>query len=79
MVFLMAPRWLKVAASGSSWIQEVPMMASEGLKMVSDSSNIALKISNNQMEVYNFVFGMHFGNKELEDGSCLYICASSWS
>ena len=46
--------------------------------MSSDSSNIALKIINNQMEVYNFAFGMHVGNKELEDGSCLYICASSW-
>ena len=43
MVFLMAARWLTVAASGSSWIQEVPMMASEGLKMASDSCNIALK------------------------------------
>ena len=46
--------------------------------MVSDSSNMALKISNNLMDASNFAFGMHFGNKELEDGSCLYICASSW-
>ena len=41
--------------------------------MASDSSNIALKVINNQMEVYNLPFGMHFGNKELEDGSCLYV------
>ena len=53
-------------------------MSKEGLKMSSGSSNIALKIINNQMDVYNFAFGMHCGNKELEDVSCLYLCASSW-
>ena len=51
-------------------------MAQESLEMASDSSNMALRGSNNQMEVYNFAFGMHFGNMELEDGSFLYICAS---
>ena len=46
--------------------------------MAPDSSNMALNIINNQMDVYNFDFGMHCGNKELEDVSCLYLCASSW-
>ena len=75
---LMAPRWLKVAASGSSWIQEVPMMASEGLKIASDSCNIALKTYKDLKENMIFVFRLHFGNKELADGLRVCICGLSW-
>ena len=71
-----SPRWLR---GGPSW----PKMASEGLKMASDSSTIAFKIIKNLFKkttrkIYIFAFGLHLGNKELQDGSRVSQDGQTW-
>ena len=54
------------------------MMALEGLKTASDSSNMVQKTDKNHAEHKIFGFGLHLDSKDLQDGLRFRICASYW-